>query len=45
MEIAIFFALFSSQKLGFEALVICLFHLAFVFVYLIFYQKEKLYKD
>jgi hypothetical protein len=43
---AMFFALYSSQKLGLEALVICLFDLAFIFVYLIFfYQKEKLCKD
>jgi hypothetical protein len=41
-----FFALYSSEKLGFEALAICLFDLAFVFTYLIFfYQKENLCKD
>ena len=43
---AMFFALYSSQKLGFEALAICLFDLAFVFVYLIFfYQKDRVCKD
>jgi cytochrome c oxidase cbb3-type subunit I len=43
---SMFFALYASQKLGFEALAICLFDLAFVFTYLIFfYQKETLCKD
>ena len=43
---SMFFALYSSQKLGFEALAICLFDLAFVFTYLIlFYKKETLCKD
>lgn len=43
---SVFFALYASGKLGFEALAICLFDLAFVFVYLIyFYEKEKLCKD
>jgi cytochrome c oxidase cbb3-type subunit I len=43
---SMFFALYASGKLGFEALAICLFDLIFVFVYLIFfYEKEKLCKD
>lgn len=43
---SVFFALYASGKLGFEALAICLFDLSFVFVYLIyFYKKEKLCKD
>ncbi|MDD4328501.1 MAG: hypothetical protein PHD79_00975 [Aliarcobacter sp.] len=43
---SVFFALFASGKLGYEALAICLFDLSFVFVYLIyFYEKEKLCKD
>ena len=43
---SIFFALYESGRLGFEALAICLIDLAFVFTYLIFfYQKEKLCKD
>ena len=43
---SVFFALFASKKLGFEALAICLFDLSFVFIYLIyFYKKEKLCKD
>jgi hypothetical protein len=43
---SIFFALYASGKLGFEALAICLFDLAFVFIYLIFfYQKDILCKD
>lgn len=43
---SMFFALYESGKLGFEALAICLFDLAFVFIYLIFfYQKEVLCKD
>lgn len=43
---SVFFALFASGKLGYEALAICLFDLSFVFVYLIyFYQKEFLCKD
>jgi hypothetical protein len=43
---SMFFALYSSGKLGFEALAICLFDLSFVFVYLIFfYKKDVLCKD
>ena len=43
---AMFFALYSSGKLGIEALIICLSDLIFVFIYLIyFYQKEFLCKD
>jgi cytochrome c oxidase cbb3-type subunit I len=43
---AMFFALYSSQKLGIEALFICLFDLIFVFTYLVyFYQKEYICKD
>ena len=43
---SVFFSLYASGKLGFEALAICLFDLAFVFVYLIyFYDKEFLCKD
>jgi cytochrome c oxidase cbb3-type subunit I len=43
---SMFFALYASGKLGFEALTICLFDLTFVFVYLIFfYEKESLCKD
>ena len=43
---SVFFALYASGKLGYEALAICLFDLSFVFVYLIyFYKKEKLCKD
>ena len=43
---AMFFALYSSNRLGIEALMICLFDLSFVFIYLIFfYNKEKLCKD
>lgn len=43
---SMFFALYSSGKLGFEALAICLFDLIFVFTYLIFfYKKETLCKD
>ncbi|MDX9901012.1 MAG: hypothetical protein RBT22_05935 [Aliarcobacter sp.] len=43
---SVFFALFASGKLGYEALAICLFDLSFVFVYLIyFYEKEFLCKD
>lgn len=43
---SVFFALYASGKLGYEALAICLFDLSFVFVYLIyFYQKEFLCKD
>ena len=43
---SMFFALYSSGKLGFEALAICLFDLTFVFVYLIFfYKKDVLCKD
>ena len=43
---SMFFALYASGKLGFEALTICLFDLTFVFVYLIFfYEKEKLCKE
>lgn len=43
---SMFFALYASGKLGFEALAICLFDLTFVFIYLIyFYEKDKLCKD
>ena len=43
---SMFFALYSSNRLGIEALMICLFDLSFVFIYLIFfYNKEKLCKD
>jgi len=43
---SMFFALYTSERLGVEALLICLFDLAFVFSYLIFfYQKETLCKD
>lgn len=43
---SVFFALYASGKLGYEALAICLFDLSFVFVYLIyFYKKEFLCKD
>ena len=43
---SMFFALYSSNKLGLEALFICLFDLAFVFTYLIFfYQKDNSCKD
>ena len=35
-----FFCSFSSGKLGIEALLICLFDLAFVFTYLIFFYKR-----
>ena len=38
---SMFFALYSSGKLGIEALVICLFDLTFVFVYLIFFEKKE----
>lgn len=38
---SMFFALYSSEKLGIEALVICLFDLIFVFVYLIFFEKKE----
>jgi len=40
---SIFFSLFMSHSLGFEALMISLFDLSFIFIYLIFfYQKEKI---
>ena len=47
---SMFFALYSSGNLSFEALAICLFDLAFVFAYLIFFyqkpsKKEILCKD
>ncbi|QKF76649.1 hypothetical protein [Arcobacter defluvii] len=43
---SMFFALYSSGKLGMEALMICLFDLTFVFIYLIFfYEKETTCKD
>ncbi|PUE66137.1 heme-copper oxidase family protein [Arcobacter caeni] len=43
---SVFFALYASGKLGFEALLISLFDLIVVFVYLIyFYQKEIVCKD
>lgn len=43
---SMFFALYSSGKLGIEALMICLFDLTFVFIYLIFfYEKETICKD
>ena len=43
---SMFFALYSSGKLGIEALMICLFDLTFVFIYLIFfYEKETTCKD
>ena len=47
---SMFFALYSSGNLSFEALAICLFDLAFVFTYLIFFyqkpsKKEILCKD
>ncbi|MCG3716706.1 hypothetical protein L5F64_14040, partial [Aliarcobacter butzleri] len=38
---SMFFALYSSGKLGIEALAICLFDLSFVFIYLIFIQKKE----
>ena len=38
---SMFFALYSSGKLGIEALAICLFDLTFVFIYLIFIQKKE----
>ena len=39
---SVFFSLFMSHSLGFEALMISLFDLSFIFIYLIFfYQKEK----
>ncbi|AXX94284.1 hypothetical protein [Arcobacter ellisii] len=38
---SMFFALYSSGKLGIEALVICLFDLTFIFVYLIFFEKKE----
>lgn len=38
---SMFFALYSSGKLGIEALLICLFDLAFVFTYLIFFHKNN----
>lgn len=38
---SMFFALYSSNKLGFEALAICLFDLSFVFIYLIFFEKKE----
>lgn len=38
---SMFFALYSSDKLGIEALAICLFDLSFVFIYLIFIQKKE----
>ena len=43
---SMFFALYASNRLGLEALAICLFDLAFVFTYLIFfYQKDNLCRD
>ncbi len=43
---SMFFALYASQNLGIEALLIALFDLAFVFTYLIFfYKKESLCKE
>lgn len=43
---SMFFALYASEKLGIEALLISLFDLTFIFVYLIFFQsKEYLCKD
>lgn len=42
---SMFFALYSSGKLGFEALAICLFDLAFVFTYLIFFYQKSSRKE
>ena len=43
---SVFFALFMSKTLGFEALAISAFDISFVLVYLIFfYQKESLCKN
>ncbi|GGD44572.1 hypothetical protein GCM10012288_18610 [Malaciobacter pacificus] len=43
---SMFFALYASDKLGIEALLISLFDLTYVFIYLIFfYKKELLCKD
>ena len=39
---SMFFALYSSGKLGIEALLISLFDLAFVFTYLIFFYKKDI---
>ena len=39
---AMFFALYSSSRIGIEAALICLFDLIFVFIFLIYFNKKEL---